>query len=56
MPRFTVHTTRIERITYEIEATDAQDAKSRYLMDGDETGSETSATTVDEIVHTEETP
>ncbi len=49
MPKYLVHVTRSEAITYEVEATDEDDALTRYLMDGDEIGSDTVATEVDGV-------
>lgn len=40
---------RTEEIVFELEATSAEDAVARYLSDGDETGSETTDTTVESV-------
>lgn len=40
MAAYVVEALRTERIYFRIDATDPEDAKQRYLMDGDETGSE----------------
>lgn len=41
MRTFTVHVLRTERISFEIEAADHDDAGVRYLADGEEVSSET---------------
>ena len=43
MALYEVIITRTEEISFVLEAKDADDATERYLMDGDETGSVTSA-------------
>lgn len=43
---------RTERITFELEAADKDDAERRYLMDGDETDSETTSTSIEEVTRT----
>jgi hypothetical protein len=40
MAAYVVEVKRTERIYFKIDATDPGDAELRYLMDGDETGSE----------------
>jgi hypothetical protein len=40
MAAYVVEVLRTERIFFEIDAADREDAERRYLMDGDETGSE----------------
>ncbi len=47
MAKYLVQVTRSEAITFAVEATDEDDALVRYLMDGDEIGSETVALEVD---------
>ena len=49
MPRYTVEISRTETITYSVEATSAEDAEARYLMDGEETGSETASLSVESV-------
>ncbi|MGW6792399.1 hypothetical protein [Streptomyces chartreusis] len=46
---YTVTITRTEAIEFEVEAESEEDAEERYLMDGDETGSETVSTTVNSV-------
>lgn len=51
---YTVTTSRTELITYEILADSPQDAEERYLTDGEETGSKTTALEVDSVEPTEQ--
>ncbi|MFJ1874164.1 hypothetical protein [Streptomyces chartreusis] len=46
---YTVNITRMEVIEFEIDAESEEEAEERYLMDGDETGSETVSTTVNSV-------
>ncbi len=49
MPKYLVHTTRIEAIDFEVEAPSALEAEDRVLQDGDEVGSRTISFTVDYV-------
>ncbi|WP_331748965.1 hypothetical protein [Streptomyces chartreusis] len=46
---YPVNITRMEVIEFEIDAESEEKAEERYLMDGDETGSETVSTTVNSV-------
>lgn len=49
MPKYLVHVTCSEAITFAVEATDEDDALVRYLRDGDEIASEPVGMEVDEV-------
>jgi len=49
MKKFVVQISRTEYIAYQLEAIDAADAETRYLMDGEEVASETTRITVDSV-------
>ncbi|MFD4588318.1 hypothetical protein [Streptomyces sp. NPDC058434] len=53
MGQFEVIVTRTETIRFTLAAASAQDAEARYLLDGSETDSRTSALHVEHVARTE---